>query len=716
MAVWPYINSPYSYLALVSLHVKFPITHLAAIKINDMKLSTIVSLIASLQLCSANKSNKSFIIIALPQDDDENVTSWEKGAEILPGAYVAVEGINKDSSVLSNVNLELVIAESGLIFSKDEKYSGNVLEISADLAWQNKDVIGIAGLLHPNTLRALQAFQLPLASLIGFSNSQLPESGVISLTASTSMLTDSLSAFLAIINQTRIGVISESTHSYYSTVSNNLLTKANVSLYIHISNSHHRSFSDIVDEVANFNIRVIFLSVRPSIALSVLLEACKRRMKWPNHAWILHSYRLEDLRELVLPAGEVCDASNILEGVFMFQLTQERRDFNSDAKSLQAANPVAFLLHDAVWALALAAQNKDNNRISLKDSIYQYSDIYIYQASNLSAELVGIYSGKSNAFTNVTVGTLVYDGPILQSVVLSPYLMLLSGSCLLFNTLLLILYICFRNHPDVKSTSVSLSLLIFIGCYLLIGFTIVDFFSYAFHTVDVCMGSVWLGGLGLSLPLILATVLVKMLRVYHIFTLQRRWKQNVCTNYVAPIIYTLIMLLPHAIVLTLWSVIDSHLLNVSYIEYPELNRVMVIISCTSRYPLLWYTLSIAYQISLSLAVVFIAIKTRKVRLAQFKDTKKVNLFIHFTYFAGLTCFAYWLTLSAIDPYGPSRGYVLNIGHIILVLITHFTLFVPKIWPPLVEKVTGSLNKTTPASRIETVSSYSKGSSIINTRV
>ena len=121
---------------------------------------------------------------------------------------MAVESINNDSSVLTNVNLELVIAESGLIFSKDEKYSGNVLEISADLAWQNKDVIGIAGLLHPSTLLALQAFQLPIASLIGFSNSQLPESGVISLTASTSVLTDSLSAFLAIINQMRIGVIS----------------------------------------------------------------------------------------------------------------------------------------------------------------------------------------------------------------------------------------------------------------------------------------------------------------------------------------------------------------------------------------------------------------------------------------------------------------------------------------------------------------------------
>ena len=679
-------------------------------------LGAIVFLIAitsNLQLCSANKSNKSVVIIALPRDNDKNITSWEKGAEILPGAYVAVESINNDSSVL---NLELVRAESGLIFSDDELYSGNVLEIAANLTWQNKDVIGIAGLLHPNTLRALQAFQLPLVSLIGFSNSQLPENGVISLTASTSVLTDSLSAFLAIINQTRIGVISESTHSYYSTISNNLLTKANVSnsLYIHVGHSHHKSrFSAVVDEVANFNIHVNFLSVRPSIALSVLLEACKRSMMWPNYTWILHSYRLEDLRELahVLQAGGMCNASNILEGVFMFQLTPERRDFNSNAKSSPTANPFAFLLHDAIWALALAAQNKDTN-ISLKDSICQCSDIYVYQASNLSAELVGIYSGKSNAFTNVTVGTLMYDGPILQSVELSPYLMLLSGSCLLFNTILLILYVCFRNHPDVKSTNVSLSLLIFIGCYLLIGFTIVEYIKYAL-AVNVCLGTLWLSALGLSMPLVLATVLVKMLRVYHIFTLRRRMKPNMCTKYIAPIIYTLIILSPCAMVLTLWTIIDPLSLVITYVEHPGF--VAVNHACfQGTYSILWYGLIISYQVSLSFALVFIAIKTRKLRLARFKDTKKVNVFIYFSLFAGYSCFAYWQAFNVIDPRGPSRAYVLIIGHIILVLIAQFTLFVPKIWPPLVEKSTGLLKRATSTSRIETISSH--GSSANSTRV
>ena len=49
--------------------------------------------------------------------------------------------------------------------------------------------------------------------------------------------------------------------------------------------------------------------------------------------------------------------------------------------------------------------------------------------------------------------------------------------------------------------------------------------------------------------------------------------------------------------------------------------------------------------------------------------------------------AYWLAFRFIDPHGPSRNYVTLVGHIVLVLITQFTLFVPKLWTPLREKVT-----------------------------
>ena len=54
-------------------------------------------------------------------------------------------------------------------------------------------------------------------------------------------------------------------------------------------------------------------------------------MKWPNYAWILHSYHLEDLLKLASP-GEVCGKSSMLDAIFTFQLAQELK---SDTNNMQ---------------------------------------------------------------------------------------------------------------------------------------------------------------------------------------------------------------------------------------------------------------------------------------------------------------------------------------------------------------------------------------------
>ena len=111
-------------------------------------------------------------------------------------------------------------------------------------------------------------------------------------------------------------------------------------------------------------------------------------------------------------------------------------------------------------------------------------------------------------------------------------------------------------------------MLIFLGCYLHIAYTILEFISYNTSVVDVCIVSAWMNGLGLSLPLIMATVLVKMLQVYRIFTLMKRMKPSVYTKYVAPVIYVLLILSPCLVILTLWTVIDPPHLAMTYVEHP----------------------------------------------------------------------------------------------------------------------------------------------------
>ena len=59
-----------------------------------------------------------------------------------------------------------------------------------------------------------------------------------------------------------------------------------------------------------------------------------------------------------------------------------------------------------------------------------------------------------------------YDLPAVnKDAVIVPYLLPLFILSFIFNTMLLVLYIIFCNEPSIKSASVSLSMLMLIGCY-----------------------------------------------------------------------------------------------------------------------------------------------------------------------------------------------------------------------------------------------------------
>ena len=89
---------------------------------------------------------------------------------------------------------------------------------------------------------------------------------------------------------------------------------------------------------------------------------------------------------------------------------------------------------------------------------------------------------------------------------------------------MLIGYIYFRNEPEVKSTSFTLSLLIlFLGCYLHV--IVLSLLLYLDQPISIslvilntiCGVLPWIRGLGVSTSLIIATLLVKLARVCHIF-------------------------------------------------------------------------------------------------------------------------------------------------------------------------------------------------------
>ena len=115
--------------------------------------------------------------------------------------------------------------------------------------------------------------------------------------------------------------------------------------------------------------------------------------------------------------------------------------------------------------------------------------------------------------------TIITDN---TSLIYTSIFLLVFLVCAVGVTFILLLYIYYHNEPEIKATSVTLSLLMFLGCYIILFYMLmVILYTQSLVPSDssfnICLALLWSGLTSFSLPLILATLLVKMLRVYHIF-------------------------------------------------------------------------------------------------------------------------------------------------------------------------------------------------------
>ena len=509
------------------------------------------------------------------------------------------------------------------------------------------------------------------------------------MTASTSTVVDSILAFLNEIHPRRIGAITETKRPYF-TLTNKLSTKANLSVAIQITSqhTHHKSLSGVAERVFASNAHVFLLSAGPSIAVSVLCEAYKRGLVWPKYAWILHSYRLDDLLRHSKPI-EGCSVQKILEGIFIFQLTKERSKFNAETAHHKinngGFNPYAELLYDSVQTLISSA----NNTFEVPHFISNNSKVYVYHSRNGTANFIGTYDGIERTSTSMDESTFSdYDIPVVHTEALVfRYLLPLPILCFLFNTILLILYIYFRNEPDIKSTSVTVTMLLFAGCYFFIIFAFV-YVLFIVYRVDFCLLLTWMSAEGLSMPLILATILVKMLRVYHIFTAFKALKHSAkCQDYTL-VIYITLILSPIILLQTLWTLTDPNHLIFNFIEHPGF--IETDIRCYSRYRHIRIALGLAYNFLLSFAVVVVAVKSRKIRRTQFKDTKKVNVLIFLLIVQCLCCYPHFIILDLVGYHFDFLHFFYPATFITAALLCQFILFVPKIWPSVQNKIFNAL--------------------------
>ena len=656
-------------------------------------LATLFALLC-LPLSQASKSTPLThqILLVLPLQDIRGPTAgWERGHEILPGAQIVTEMINSNSTI--GYQLQLIPIDGGRCESSVSQFKFLPQLINSTFNQGLNAKVAIGFLCH-------NEFQVMLDS---------PSSISYIITKVLKMqpmtLVDTLLSFMQYMEWTRIGIVTELKDFFFfnsaEAIAKAIEKNSNLTLskMIQIPTNVYKIDYDLP--------KVLFLSMSPSLLVKVLCSAYRRDLLWPDHVWILHSYRLMDF---ITDTSFSCNISRALEGAIVIneQLTPvdnvERYSnfYNSYVKKLLdhskqhnitlQPNMYAYVAYDLVWeiALTLSIRQQRINRTVPHQQQRNMNIIQIKGQNKVIENLIATYSPhsgelriNSKLFKSTAPSDelpLVVSGvPLAYTIIFS----ILTMMVFIVETSTLTVFIYFRKEPEIKSTSFSLSLLMFFGCYVCNIYTPVSLYFQQplIGTPDtehtLCNVRLWLSNIGIYF--IEVTLLVKILRVYHIFF---RYKakpigKNCSDTFLA--CYVLIMLSPTIILHVLWSFLDSY--GSILVKSPKQSYIELEKRCGPNKPV-WYILLSVYGYSISTALVTVAIKTRKIRHKHFKDSRKVNMYLFcFTAVIAMT-FGYWLFLERSNTYEYYLSITpVHIGLSMIVLLCQFLLFVPKVLPP-----------------------------------
>ena len=260
-------------------------------------------------------------------------------------------------------------------------------------------------------------------------------------------------------------------------------------------------------------------------------------------------------------------------------------------------------------------------------------------------------------------------------------------------TVMLVLYIRFRNEPDIKATSVSLNILTFLGCYLLCFYLVLlnikglpnDYSKSLGSANHVCKIQLLFNGLSIPGTLILSVLLVKLARVYWLFDYRRIIKKWQCHDLTLAL-YVLLLSAPVILCVLIQSAADD---SKNHLVFTKKNEVVfAFYDCRSVSEFYWLIAQLLYFNGLNFVLVILAIKTRKINHSNFKDTKKVIALVFATVVTACTTLVYFIVLQTINALPIYSYFLLSISHTFFICECQFFLLAPKIYPVLRRRLTG----------------------------
>lgn len=486
----------------------------------------------------------------------------------------------------------------------------------------------------------------------------------------------------------------------------------------------------VLRELRNHESRIIYASVPGRVAQQLLCAAFEENVISPGFVWIFHDLSLDDFMPQV--GEESCSGKELWEALngallLSYRLEPENkdqplvsgqtyRDFRQEynLRTNHSDNLYANAMHDSVWAFALALNEVDLATVQLYNSAQlagairenlrdvnfngtvghvqlnsshqaARTKIDVFQVRDNNLSLVAVYNPYSESLEEVDVSTEMppdtfdhMDEHIHRSL---PILTFIFTSILMvIATVVLVLYLVYWRDPVIKATSPILGLVILSGCYALYVTTLFvasreyasgDAFAF------LCNAEIWLITVGIQL--IFATLLVRLLRVYRIFFLKKEQKIGKLWSDYFLLLAIAVMVSILLFLLILWSSIHPFTTgeDVDFHSTSSPPHYTKSLECSSNGASGWITTMFLYNCLTIVSVLVLAIKTRKIELDMFKDTKKVSAFVYSTFMVLLTCAPLAAIFVATDI--PEAAFMFRIlTYLLIATLCIIFLFLSKI--------------------------------------
>lgn len=637
----------------------------------------------------------------------------ERGEKLLKTVHFATDSINKRSDVLTGHNL--------CIIDVDFRQCGDLYFLSqfVNLSYHQEsvDLVGAVAIFCPaevemiqqivdkSKFTAKQVAQNGKQTTPTITNSVIESNTVLSFDSSHNFVR-MLIQFFDALQWKNVATITETKVAHSSHFTGKLALEAR-SLNISVTVYNYNKHIDLQSLP-----RIILVSLNAFTTGELLCRAYNEDLMWPKHVWIIHTKHFET--NLNLNASHLCNEKAAVLQQVLFLTEATPTQFSSKSKNstkneslcevipaYNDSNSVtefySAALHSLIWSMALTL-NATHFTANVHYQPAVFKPLAITQLINNTEFIIAVFQ-EELAFCDTSFLMNTPSDKQFQTVVEGvskaytiAFVIEIVGGFIL-TSLILACYCCFRSTPEVKSTSFSLSLLVFLGCYfMLIYLSILLYFHQPWTTSEgtlngLCISLNWFSGLGISWTLIFVTALIKNLRVYCIFNYNTNRGSRLtkaCTDsYLA--VYVALMSSPLILVHIVWTNVDPYLGILQVTAQPDSIRIQK--QCKSNYTILWYALLASYITTILFILLVVAYKARKIKKSNFNDTKKVTIFVLSCFVILILCLTSWRILyTAVNAY--YAAIVLHVGHFAAIVLCQLFLFVPKVFPPFIRQIKG----------------------------